>query len=374
MRLTIKREELLKGLTTASKAVSSKSASPVLSNVKLDLTESGLFITGSNNETTIKTKVPYANESGEEIIRNYELGATLLPSKIVGEAIRKMGGEEVTIEVVDSTVATISDAKSNYNLNCIRPEEYPEFDLEPNGVNFELTYSQFATMVDQTAFAASTKEQRQILTALNLEAADGILTAIAIDSARMAKKTIVVNSDLQFVANIPAKSLVDVKQLAEGSQNVAISISDKKALFTFKNTVVSTRLIAGEYPNTKNIIPKVTNYALEVSAADVINAINRANVLADERENVVDLTMSEEKVEVTSKSSQTGTSQEKVEPFRYEGQSLKISFNSSFVIQAINAVGSEDVSFLFVGEMKPFVIKNPSDDSIIQVVTPVRTF
>ncbi len=372
MRLTIKREELLKGLNVALRAISSKSANPVLTNLKFELTSDGLYITGSNNECTIKTKIPYQDEAGNEIIHNADEGAFLLQAKLSSEIIRKMDEEEINIEVEDSTIAIISDKKSNFSLNCIRSEEYPEFDLDPNGVTFELTYAEFAQTVDQTAFAASTKEQRPILTALNLEAGDGILTATAIDSARMAKKTLVVNPDLVFSANVPAKAMVDVERLAEGSPTVAISISDKKALFAFKDTVVSSRLIAGEYPNTKNIIPKVTNYALEVNASDFVRAIDRANVLAGERDNIVDLTMSDERVEVSSKSSQSGSSLEKVSLFRYEGQPLKISFNSTFVTQAISALGSEDVTFLFVGEMKPFVVKNPSDDSIIQIVTPSR--
>ncbi|MCD8194723.1 MAG: DNA polymerase III subunit beta [Coprobacillus sp.] len=375
MRFTIKREELLKGLSVASRAVTSKVPQPIFLNLKLDLNEAGLFITGSNNEYTIKTRIPFKNENGEEIIRNYKEGSTLLQCKYIVEMVRKMEGDEVTLEVLDSTIATISDDKSDYHLNCIRSEEYPDIDLDVSGVTFDLKTPEFSQLVEQTAFAASTKEQRPILTAINLEASGGVLTATATDSARMARKTIEnLNPDIEFVANIPARTMVEIQRLSEGASNISISVTDKKALFEFKDTIVHTRLVAGDYPNTKNIVPKTTNYTLHVNAAELLKAIDRANVLASERENAVDLSMSEEAVNVSSSSVQTGSASEKVEPFKFEGEELKISFNSTFVSQAVNAVGGEDVTFRFVGDMKPFVVENDSDPSIIQVVTPVRPF
>ena len=153
-----------------------------------------------------------------------------------------------------------------------------------------------------------------------------------------------------------------------------MSFSDKKALFSFDRTIVSTRLVAGEYPNTKNIIPRIINHTLEVKAQELIKSIERANILSLERENVVDLSMSEDGVEIAAKSSQVGSSQEKIDTYRYEGMPLKVSFNSEYVLAAIRALNCEDVTLAFVGEMKPFIIKNANDESVIQIVTPVRTY
>lgn len=373
MRFTIKREELLKGLTVASRAVGSKVAVAVLANLKIELNENGLFITGSNYDLTIKTFVPY-RIGDVEIIRNYKEGATLINSKIITEIARKMDSEEITLDVIDSTVAIISDNRSEYKLNCVRADEYPDLDLDANGTELTISKSDFDSLVSQTAFAASLKEQRPILTAMNLEASNGVLTATATDSARMARKQISIPADVSFVANVPAKMMVEVDHLVEGLSEISIAFSDKKALFTLERTIIATRLIAGEYPNTKNIVPKITNYALEVNAADLLKAIDRANILSIDRENVVDLTMSESGVEISSKSSQVGSAVEKIDLFKFEGQNLRVSFNSEFVTAAVKALGSQDVTFAFVGEMKPFVVKNSSDSSVIQIVTPVRTY
>ena len=373
MRFTIEREEFLKGLNIASRAVASKVAVPVLANLKVELNENGLFIMGSNYDLTIRTFIPYKQDEFE-IIRNYKEGATLINSKIIVEIARKMGCDELTFDVVDSTVAIVSGGGSNYTLNCVKPEEYPDLDLDTSGTNLTLSKDQFDTIVSQTAFAASMKEQRPILTALNLEASNGLLVATATDSARLARTEIAIPQGIEFVANVPAKMMVEVDHLLEGNDSVDIAFSDKKALFSLGRTVIATRLVAGDYPNTKGIVPRITNYSLEVNGADVMRAIERANILSIDRENVVDLTMDENAVEISARSSQVGSAVEKIELFKFEGESLKISFNSEFVLAAIRALGSEDVTFLFVGEMKPFVIKNAADDSVIQIVTPVRTY
>lgn len=373
MKFTISREDFLKGLNIASRAVASKSAIPVLNNLKIDLDETGLYLTGSNNDLTIKTMIPYS-ENGKEIIRNYKEGSTLINAKIITEIARRIDSNELTLDVIDSTIAVISDGKSEFKLNCIRSEEYPDLDLEPDGQFLELTFADFATLIDQTAFAASTKEQRPILTAINLEAVDGKLTATATDSARMARKTLDIDVSIRFVANISAKMLVEVAHLAEGAPFVDIAMSDKKALFSLGKTVVATRLQSGDYPNTKNIVPRNINYVLQVNANDMIKAIERVSLLSIERENVVNLSMSDSKVEVTSKSSQIGSASERIETCKYEGQRLEVSFNNEFVLAAIRSLGCTDVTIAFVGEMKPFIIKNDDDDSVVQVVTPMRTY
>ncbi|MCQ2802573.1 MAG: DNA polymerase III subunit beta [Bacilli bacterium] len=374
MRFIVKREEFLKALLIAGRAVNSKSSAiPALSNFKLDLDEYGLAITGSNYELTIKTTIP-TKVDDQEFIRNIEPGSTLINAKIITDMARKIESEELSLEVVDSTIALITGGKIKYNLNCIKVEDYPDVDLLADGTQLKLTKVEFSSLVNQTAFAASQKEQRPILTAMHLEAEDGVLTATTTDSARMARKQITVDSSIMFSANVPAKMMVEVDHLLELSDAVTISFSDKKALFEFDNTIVATRLVVGEYPNTKNIIPHITNHSLEVNAQDLIKAIDRVNILSIDRENVVDLQMNGDVVEVSAKSTQVGSASEKLDVFKFDGEPLQISFNSEFVLSAIRALESEDVTFLFVGEMKPFVIKNAKDESVVQIVTPVRTY
>ena len=373
MKFTINREQFLKGLTTAAKAIGNKSPIPVMANIKIEMTPEGLKLTGSNTELTIQTIIPVmAND--EEIIRDYSYGATLVANKFITEIVRRLEGVEVTCEIIDDTIAKISDGKSDFKLNSIRAEEYPDMDLEMSGSRFDIDCENFKELVEQTAFAASTKDQRPILTAVNIECVSNQLVATATDTARLAKKTVPVNSDKDFVANVPASVMVEVSHLIDDCGELEVAISEKKATFKLKNTLVTTRLISGEYPNTKHIIPHGFSYFLEANSQELISAMERVSLLSVDRENVVKLTMTEDQVEISTKSSQIGSAVEKISTFQYTGDRLEVSFNSLYVMQAIKAAKCEDVTIAFLGEMKPFVIKNVKDDLHVQLVTPVRTY
>jgi len=373
MRLKINREAFLKGLNTAAKAIGSKSPIPVMTQIKLTLTEKGLDLLGSNNEIAVKTTVPFMID-GRTIISDYEAGGALLNSRMVTEIIRRMEGESVSLDVVDDTIIEIGDGKSSFKLNAMRYEEYPELDLDADGVVIELPSKTFVKMVEQTAFAASTKEQRPILTAVNLEAFDSKIIATATDSARLSRKEIDIDKLVKFNANVPAKVLIEVSHMIEKETDLLISISDKKILISFDHTLVTSRLIGGEYPNTHNIIPKTFNFFLDVNSREIIAAMDRVSLLSIERENVVQLKMGENTVEISSKSAQVGSAVERISTFSYTGDDFSVSFNSEYVMAAIRAAQCDDVTIAFLGEMKPFVVKNKKDDSLVQLVTPVRTY
>ena len=373
MRLSIDKEQFLKALNIASKAIASKSADPLLANLKLDLNDRGLEITGTNKEITIQCLVPY-RIGDKEIIRSAGLGAALINAKLLTEVVRRMDGTELAVEVIDDSIAKIDNGRSSYKLNCIKAEAFTDIDLEPSGTILSLDCDEFSSLVEQSAFAASNKEQRPILTALNLEANEGVLTATATDSARLARKTLAIDSDVKFRCNVPARTLSDVTHLFEDAKRVTLAVSDSSILFLFENVIVCSRLVSGEYPVTKAIIPQTFNYYLEVNAQELLSAMSRASLLSAERDYVVKLSMSEEEVQVSSRSEQTGSALESIQTFQFTGERLEVSFNSLFVIDAIKALKSEDVRVCFQAEMKPFVVLNPKDDSVIELITPMRTY
>lgn len=375
MKLTINREQLLKGLNVISKSINDKHPIPIMRNVKLELNHEGLGLIGTDNELTIKTVIPFMIGS-TEVIRNYQPGATLVSFKILFEITRRLDGNEITLEVIDETIVEINDGRSNFRLNSIKPEEYPDIDLDPTGVTFNLAGKKLAEIVDQTAFAASQKEQRPILTAVNFSTEGNKLVVVATDSARLAHKEATIDDEVKFNANIPAKVISEISRLCLDEEKVTISISETKILFAFNGTVVNSRLIAGEYPSTKNIIPRSYNYFLEVNSEELLKAMDRVALLSSsDRENVVKLTMSEtDGVQISTKSAQNGSATEQLETFHFTGERLEISFNAAFVASAVRACKSQDVMLGFLGEMKPFSVRNDKDDSQIQIVTPVRTY
>lgn len=372
MRFTISKERLLKSLLIAAKAIGSKSANPTLLCYKIEMNAGGLEITSSNADISVWTSVP-VTENGEEIIRNSSFGSILINAHILTEVVRKLGGEEVSVEIIDGVIAQLDDGKSFFRLNCMNADEYPDIDMEKPGLPFSVSGADLELLVDQTAFAALDKDTRPVLTAINLRAEGGKLTATATDSARLSRKSVDIDEGLRFSVNVPAKTLIDVTNLFDPGTDVEVSASGEKVVFAFGNTLVRSRLIGGDYPISPSIVPQNFNHFLNANSRELLSAIDRVSVLSTDRSSIVRLSMSADGVSVSSSGDQIGNGSDPLNETEFSGEPLEISFNALFVSQAVRALGSEDVVFSFVGEMKPFVIKNPEDDSVIELVTPIRT-
>jgi DNA polymerase-3 subunit beta len=377
MKFKINREQFLKGLSIASRPTQAKSPIPILGNILLSLDETGLTLLGSSNELAIRTHIPM-RVNDLEVIRMFLPGETLISSKTLNESIRKMEGNEIDVEIIDRTIAQISDGRTEYRLGAIDSKDYPDIDLSQDGTVFEIGAKDFIKLVDQTSFAASVREQRPILTALNLNAVNGTLTAVATDSARLANKVVTLKDNVSFIANVPARIMNEVAKLLEtmvGIETIEVSASANKINFMFDDTLVVSRLVAGEYPPTRSIIPKTHASFLEANANELLKAMDRVSILyAAEKDNIVKLSLSPESVVVSARSTFSAESaREEVALCKYVGEPLEISFNYTLVSSAIKATGAEDVTIGFNGGHKPFSIRVATDDSLVLIVTPVRT-
>ena len=165
----------------------------------------------------------------------------------------------------------------------------------------------------------------------------------------------------------------EVSKLVEENE-IKINISSNKVVFQFGNTKVFSRLISGDFPKTSRMIPNNYPFVLQVNATKFIEAMQRVSLLAIEREKIVKLSLDSDLVEISSKSEQIGSANERIELFQYEGGRFDISFNVDYVIDAIKAAQSEDVILSFAGEMSAFKVTSPVDDSIVQIITPVRSY
>lgn len=373
MKFIINRDQFSKSLTSVTKIIQNKSVNPILSNVKIDLNETGLTLTGSNGDISITTKIPiFIND--RQIIRDLSYGSTLVNAFLLTEIVKRIDGDEISFEIVDDSIAKIETEKSNFKLNSVRAEEYLDIDFSKDGAKITLSSPDFIDSINQVSFAASVKDTRPSLTAVNLESDTSKLIFTATDGARLAKKELNIQIQERLNANIPSKTLNEVLRSITTEPFIEIYISDKKALFVLNNTIISSRLINGEYPNTKNIIPRSFYYLLEINASEFVSAMERVSLFSIEKDSVVKLTMNESKVEVSSKSQQVGSAVETISNFRYKGERLEISFNSEYVKSAIRSLKGTDVLLSFLGEMKPFTVTDKNDESIVQLITPVRPY
>lgn len=373
MRFIISRVELLNGLNIVSRAVSTKSPLPILTGIKFELKSEGLTLLGSDTDISIRTTIP-CESNGVQLISIFDTGSIVLPARFILDMIRKLEGEKVDIELVDGLLVKISDAKCSYSLKGIDANDYPPIDLKTTGSLITLKQQVLKDIISETVFATSQKENRPMLTGVNFKVSGNSLECVATDTYRLAKKVITLPEDSYFNITIPARSLNEISKILDDNKDIDMYINEKRVLFYLDNTAISSRVISGIYPDTSKLIPNAFNYQLDISSADILSAIDRTSLLSSDKNNIIKLSMAKDRVEISSKTQEVGSAVENISSFNFEGNKLDISFSAQYVQDAIRAIGSEDVQLFFISDMKPFIIKNKEDESITQLVLPVRTY
>lgn len=376
MKFKINKNEFLKGLLQVGKIIPIKHTNPIFVNIKLELTTDSLILTGSNGDLSITTSIPFFRNN-QEIIRDVQLGSILANSDILCNIVKRLDGEEIAFDVLDDNEARIEvDDKASFNLHCIDANEYADLDFSFKGVKIILDASEIANAVSQVSFAASIKNVKPVLTGVNIEGSGSKINFVATDSARLAKKEVEAEISEVFNTTVPVRTFQEIARSITDEDKITLYINDRRILVELKDTIISSVLLPGTYPNVKNIIPKNFLYTLEVDANDLIKTIETANVFSastGEKGATIRCYMSQENVVFRCSSDQNGNSSVMLNLFKYTGERLEISFKCEYVLSAVKALKTSEVLLCFQGEMKPFVIIGKNDPSVIQLLTPVKT-
>ena len=376
MKFKINKNEFLKGLLQVGKIIPIKHTNPIFVNIKLELTTNSLILTGSNGDLSITTSIPFFRNN-QEIIRDVQLGSILANSDILCNIVKRLDGDEIAFDVLDDNEARIEvDDKASFNLHCIDANEYADLDFSFKGVKIILDACEIANVVSQVSFAASIKNVKPVLTGVNIEGSGSKINFVATDSARLAKKEVEAEISEVFNTTVPVRTFQEIARSITDEDKITLYINDRRILVELKDTIISSVLLPGTYPNVKNIIPKNFLYTLEVDANDLIKTIETANVFSastGEKGATIRCYMSQENVVFRCSSDQNGNSSVMLNLFKYTGERLEISFKCEYVLSAVKALKTSEVLLCFQGEMKPFVIIGKNDSSVIQLLTPVKT-
>lgn len=378
MKFEIARDELLDGLSDVMKAISQKVAIPILTGIKIEVDEKGMTMTGSDSDITICTFIP-AERDGEQLIDVSEKGSIVLQAKVFSEIVRKLPTNEVNIEVKEGWQTQIHSGKSEFKLIGSNPDDYPILPEVKDEHSFSLPADLMKSIIRETVFAVSQQETRPILTGVHWEAKEGKLSCVATDSHRLARRLTSPERmpTIPFSFVIPGKSLQELnKILPDNTDLVEIIIADQQVLFKTRNVLFYSRLLEGNYPDTSRLIPTESNTSVIVNGRSLLQAIDRASLLArDERNNIVRFSTDEGKVlEISSNSPEIGKVEEIVNAIDVTGEELKISFSAKYMMDALRAIDGQDVEIQFTGAMRPFILKSVGDETILQLILPVRTY
>lgn len=378
MKFTIQRNKLMASIQDVMKAISARAAIPILTGMKIEASERGITLTGSDSNISIRSFIP-AEEDGVVNVEDIEEGSIILQARYFPDIIRKLPEDTVKIETNENFNVNIRSGKANFNLNGQDTEEYPLLPTLQVDDSFEIETNLLKGLIHQTVFAISTMETRPILTGVNVNLSDSKLSFTATDSHRLASKEIPLKANSLELSKvvIPGRSLTELYKILDDSEEmVEISATNNLILFRTKNLFFLSRLLDGNYPETSRLIPDEGKTILHVKTRDLISTIDRASLLSkEERNNIVKLTTKENNfIEITSNSPEVGQVAEQLPIEKIDGEELQISFSAKYMLEALRAIQVDDVTIDFSGAMRPFVIRPANHEPIIQLISPARTY
>lgn len=373
MQFQMNKDKLLYHLVIAQKALSNKTPNPALTGIKVDVFKDRILLTTSNGEISILKTIT------DPSLQVEKEGTVLIPGRYFVEIIRKLDGQNVLLSAHENNLLKIEADHSDITLNLLDVEDYPKLIFKESAESVKVNVRVFKTLIRQTAFAASGVENRPILTGVYFKLDGNQLTGIATDSYRLAKKSIELEqiyAPMDVI--IPSKSVEELGRILEDNQkNVELHFSPSSILFKYDDTLLLSRLLEGNYPETSKLIPLEFPHEVTFNKEQLLIAIERASLLSsrDGQNAIVKLEIrNDDAVEISSSSPEIGRVLEEIQPVaEVKGNPLKIAFSSKFLLDALKAFNSSEIKVGFTGEIRPFVMTGEYDPDMLQLILPVKT-
>jgi len=376
MKFWINKSALIDAVSQVAKVVSQKTTVPILTGIKAELTEEGLYLTGSNSDMTIQVFVP-RKEEDEEQITIQATGSIVLPGKIFTDIIRKLPGDLVEWEVNEARQVLISSQQAKFELIGLDAEEFPQLPHISTERSFRIPANVLQTMIRQTHFAVSADEAKMVLTGVLWKLQSGKLTFIATDGHRLAKRVTQIDGAEDFSLTntvVPGKSMMELaKTISDVDGEVEVLVADHQLLVKTERMHFFTRLIEGKYPETDDFIPKDWQTKVTGSTRTLMESVDRASLInRATHDHVVKWTITEKNIEITSVSQEIGKVTEQID-VQVEGSPLEISFNPNYMMDALRSIDREGIVIQFKGAMAPFIIQPKENQDTLYLILPIRT-
>ncbi|MCR1878897.1 DNA polymerase III subunit beta [Limosilactobacillus reuteri] len=380
MNFTINRSAFISQLNNVLRAISSKTTIPILTGLKMVVNEDNIVLTGSNSDITIESVIS-ANDTNNDLTIE-DTGAIVLPARFFSDIVKKLPDKKVTIEVTSGFQADITSGSAKFQINGQDAENFPHLPEIETNKSVTLPNDILKEVIRQTVIAVSKQESRPILAGVHMTLKNGVLTAVATDSHRLAQRKVVlenIDNGIDFDVIIPGKSMEELSgMISDVHEDVQMQVTENQVLFIFGNTHFYSRLLEGNYPETSQLIPQTADTTVELEAGTFLSSIERASLLSHEsRNDVVKLSLkpSENLVRISGDSPDIGTVEEEVVTSALDGNDLEISFNPNYMKDALRSFGQATIKISFTSPLRPFTLVPTEDqENFVHLITPVRTF
>src|SRR5213082_1875755 len=362
MKFSATKEKILEGLQQVQNVVSTRTTLPILSNVLLQAKE------GTVNLTT--TDLDVGVRGGFEA--NVEkAGATTLPSRRLFTIMRELPSSEIAIEVDGKNAASIRSGQSFFKILGLPEEEFPPLPKFENAKVMTMRQKDLHDGLRKTAYAISTDETRYVLNVILFSFKENKLTLVATDGRRLA----LVDLELEFPRSqevdiiVPTKAVIELGRLLGDEGDVRLSVEENQVAFQIGDTLLASKLIEGNYPNYRQVIPGEAKERVTLERELFLNALRRVSLLASEKSNSIKLNFSKNNIDITANTPEVGEAKESL-AVQYKGRDFSIAFNPEFFMAPLRALTEDEVFLDLIDEMSPGVLKIQTP--FLYVLMPMR--
>ena len=362
MKFRCERDVLADALATAGRAATSRTGTlPVLSGVRLEVQGDELSVTGTDLELAIRLTLTVGGERD---------GAVVVPARLVADIVRSLPAGAVDVSLGDEELS-ISSGRSQFSVRPLGLDDYPQ-QTEPSADAVTLASADVADALKQVVRAASTDDARAVLTGVLITADDDGVRMVATDSYRLAVREL---PDSNILASgqkvlVPSRALNELQRILGGSEELTVRLGARDAVFEAGGTRLTTRLIEGEYPNYRNLLPSQHPNVLTVEREALLEALRRVKIMARDA-TPVRLGLGGDTVQLTAITQDLGTASEEIDA-RYEGAEMTVAFNPEYLTAGVDALDTDELTLSTMDPMKPAVIRGVGRDDYLYLLMPVR--
>ncbi|PYL44218.1 MAG: DNA polymerase III subunit beta [Verrucomicrobia bacterium] len=362
MKFSATKEKLLEGLQQVQNVVSTRTTLPILSNVLLQAQEGAVHLTTTDLDVGVRGSFE-ANVD--------KVGATTLPARRLFTIIRELPSSEIAIEVDGKNAASIRSGQSFFKILGLPEEEFPPLPKFENAKVVTMRQKDLHDGLRKTAYAISTDETRYVLNGVLFSFKENKLTLVATDGRRLAMLDIELEFPRSHEAEIivPTKAVTELQRLLKDDGEVKISVGSGQIAFDLNNTLLVSKLIEGNYPNYKQVIPSEAKERVTLERETFLNSLRRVSLLASDKSNSIKLNFSKNNIEITANTPEVGEARESL-PVAYKGRDFAIAFNPEFLMAPLRNLTEDEVFFDLIDEMSPGVLKIQTP--FLYVLMPMR--
>ncbi len=361
MKFRCDRDALSEALQTVQRGVSSRPGIPALTGVLLEASAEGtLTLTTTDLEVSARLSID---------VQVTEAGIALVPARLLGDTVKSLSDAPVEFEA-DQSQARIRCAAYEGALRLLPAEDFPALQ-PPSGTRLVVEAPRFAEAIGQVARAASRDEARPVLTGVLLEVSREGVTLVATDSYRLAVREVVATAAGEAKAIVPERAMSEAGRAAASIEkgDIELFLDESQVSFRVGALTLTSRLIEGEFPNYRQLLPEQYENRLSVSRQQLMDAVRRVGLLARDT-SPVRLEFNALGVKLSSSSPDVGQAVEAVEA-RYEGEDLTAAFNPNYLADGLAAATGESVRLEVRDGLKPGIVRGDSDE-FTYLVMPVR--